>query len=239
MFYGASMQFPASLEQVRLHRRYKRFLADVERADGTIVTAHCPNPGAMMGLTTKGARAFVSPAASPARKLAFTLELVEADATLVGINTQWPNRLAEEAIQKGTIAELQPARPLRREVAYGKASRIDLMQEGKDGTRTYIEVKNVHLRRTPGLAEFPDCITARGTKHLEELAEMAAAGHRAVQLFIVQRADCQRFAIADDIDPAYATAFGRARQRGVEMLVYDCDVRPDGIDVRQRLELAS
>ena len=218
------MHFPDPLMEARLIRRYKRFLSDIEWPDGATDTVHCPNPGAMLGLDAPGSRVFVSRSANPKRKYPLTLEIVEADGTLVGINTILPNRLAEEAITNGTISELAGYDTLRREVRYGRNSRIDILLQHPGRPICYVEVKNVHLRRQPGLMEFPDCVTARGAKHLQELGDQAEAGHRALMLFIIQRADGDRFDLARDIDPKYAAAFGRARQRGVEVFAYSCTV---------------
>ena len=221
------------LVEGRLVRRYKRFFADVMLDGERLVTAHCPNPGAMLGLKDEGARALLSTSASATRKLPLTLEILEADGTLVGINTMRPNALAAEAIIGGVVAELAGYGVPRREVAYGKASRVDLVLE--DGVRppAYVEVKNVHLRRLPGLAEFPDSVTTRGAKHLEELAAMVQSGARAVMLFVVQRADVDRLDLARDIDPAYGRAFDLARAAGVEMLAYACRVTPEEIAVER------
>jgi sugar fermentation stimulation protein A len=218
------MHFPDPLMEARLIRRYKRFLADIRWPDGSVETVHCPNPGAMLGLDAPESRVFVSRSANAKRKYPLTLEIVEADGTLVGINTGLPNRLAEEAITSGAIPELAGYDTLRREVRYGVNSRIDILLEHPDRPVCYVEVKNVHLRRQPEMVEFPDCVTARGAKHLQELGDQVEAGHRALMLFIVQRADGKRFDLAHDIDPAYAAAFARARERGVEALAYSCTV---------------
>ena len=229
------MQFPSSLIPGRLVSRYKRFFADVELEDGTTVTAHCPNPGAMLGLKEPGLSAFLSESDNPKRKLRYTLELIEVNdfgqTTLVGINTGHPNRLVEEAILDGTITELSGYPTLRREVKYGASSRVDILLEGEDRPCCYVEVKNVHLLRQPGLVEFPDSVTSRGAKHLVELGEMVDQGHRAVMVFLVQRADGDRLEIARDIDPAYGMAFDTARDRGVEMLAYRCALETNGIHV--------
>jgi len=224
------MDFPHPLVRARLVRRYKRFLADVAFADGRIVTVHCPNPGAMLGLDMPGAEIWLSLAASPTRKLPYTWELVRVGDELVGINTGHPNALAEEAIRQNHIPELAGYERLRREVNYGINSRIDLLCERAGAPDCYVEVKNVHLKRSDA-AEFPDCVTARGTKHLAELGVMVAAGYRAVMLYIVQRADCVRFAIATDIDPAYADGLKQAMQAGVEALCYSCRIDVAGISV--------
>ena len=231
------MQFPDPLIPGRLIRRYKRFLADVTLADGSEVTAHCANPGSMLGLHEPGAEVWLSPARNPARKLRYSWELVGADGTMVGINTSHPNRLAAEAIAAGVIGELDGYAEIRPEVKYGRNSRIDLLLRAESRPDCYVEVKNVHLRRQCGLAEFPDSVTARGAKHLVELADMVAAGHRAVMFYLVQRDDCDRFAIAADIDPLYNETLGTALAAGVEAICYACRVDTTGIDVYRPLPL--
>jgi len=225
------MKFSAPLVGGRLVKRYKRFLADVILDDGSAVTAHCANPGSMLGLKEPGARVWLSQSDNPKRKLKYSWEVIEADGALVGINTAHPNRLVEEALEAGRIAGLGGFANLRREVKYGKNSRIDILLEDREGARTYVEVKNVHLMRETGFAEFPDSVTARGAKHLAELSDMVRDGHRAAMVFLVQRPDCVRLGLAGDIDPAYAAAFEIARAAGVEVYAVGCDVRLDGIDV--------
>lgn len=232
------MKLEAPLEHARLIKRYKRFLADVTLADGREVTAHCPNPGAMTGLAEPDMRVGLLPAANPKAKLPYRWELVHADGGWVGINTNRPNKLAEEAVLAGTIPELAGYQNLRREVKYGENSRIDLLLETPDRPACYVEIKNVHLMRTPGLAEFPDSVTARGAKHLGELAAMVANGHRAVMLFIVQRMDCDTMSLAQDIDPNYATAMADARTAGVEVICYKCKIDELNIGVTQPLAFA-
>lgn len=231
------MKFPDPLIRGRLLQRYKRFLADVELDDGTVVTAHCANPGSMLGLKEPGLEVWLSPARNPERKLRYSWELVRANGGLVGINTSHPNALAAEAIAAGRIETLPASASLRREVKYGKNSRIDILLETPGQPPTYVEVKNVHLMRKPGLAEFPDSKTARGAKHLDELADVVAGGGRAVMFYIVQRGDCDRFTLARDIDPNYGEAFTRARKAGVEAICYACDISIDGIDVARALPL--
>ena len=230
------MDFPHPLVPARLLRRYKRFLADVELADGRDVTVHCPNPGSMLGLDIPGSEIWLAPVTSRGRKLPYTWELIRVADCLVGINTGHPNALAQEAIRRNHIPELAGYERLRREVNYGVNSRIDILCERDDGPACYVEVKNVHLKRSDA-AEFPDCVTARGTKHLGELTAMAAAGHRAVMLYIVQRADCRRFSIAADIDPAYAAGLKRAMQAGVEAICYSCRVDITGIAVAEPMPI--
>jgi len=229
------MRFPHPLTRGRLLRRYKRFLADIELENGEVVVAHCANPGSMLGLQDPGISAWLSKSDNPKRKLAWSLEVVEVDAgrgpTLVGINTGHPNRLVEDAIAAGAIAELTGYETMRREVKYGKNSRIDILLSDAAKPDCYVEVKNVHLVRTAGLAEFPDSVTARGAKHLDELAEMVRQGHRATMFYLVQRGDTETVAIARDIDPVYGEALDKARDAGVEVVAYGCEVTPDGVEV--------
>lgn len=235
------MEFATPLKRGRLVQRYKRFLADVVLDDGTAVTASCPNTGSMLGLTAPGSVVWLSHCSSPTRKYAHTWELIEDDLgrgpDLVGINTGLPNRLVSEAIAAGGIAELTGYAGLRREVKYGQASRIDILLEDPSRGRCYVEIKNVHLSRQPGLAEFPDCRTERGVKHLAELSTMVGEGHRAVMLYLVQRNDAERFSFAADLDPFYAKAFAAARKAGVESLAYRCRLSPRGICVEAALPI--
>jgi sugar fermentation stimulation protein A len=236
------MRFSAPLLPATLVRRYKRFLADVVLASGETVTVHCANPGAMTGLNAAGARVWLSMSANPKRKLAHSWELVEVDlgggAELVGINTAHPNALAAEAIAAGAIPELGGYTLLRREVRYGKNSRVDFLLEAPARPPCYVEIKNVHLMRQAGLAEFPDAVTKRGAKHLAELGEMAAVGARAVMLFLIQIGSTRRFKLARDIDLAYGAAFDAARARGVEALAYRCGITCEGIEVVEPVPIA-
>ncbi len=230
------MNFPAPLIEGRLIKRYKRFLADVELPDGRQVTAHCANPGSMMGLKEPGLRVWLSESTNPKRKLKYSWELLEVDGGLVGINTNHPNGIVFDSIKLNKIKELKGYSEAKREVKYGKNSRIDiLLEEGPSSC--YVEVKNVHLKRGGKLAEFPDSVTARGAKHLQELGDMVEAGHRAVMFYLVQRTDCTAFALAGDIDPTYAAAFKAARDRGVEMLCYGCDITLDSITVSKPIPI--
>ncbi len=225
------MLFPTPLVSGRLIRRYKRFLADCHLDSGEAVTAHVANSGSMLGLAAPGARVYLSRSADPKRKLAWSWQLVEADGALVGVDTGLSNRIVAEAIAAGRIPELAGYQTLRREVAYGTRSRVDMLLEGVGRPPCYVEVKSVTLSRQAGLAEFPDAVTARGTKHLGELAGMVAMGARAVLLYLVQRGDCRRFEIAADIDPVYAAAAQSARAAGVEVLVVNAEVTPAGIEI--------
>jgi sugar fermentation stimulation protein A len=231
------MRFSSPLVEGRLIRRYKRFIADVELQTGETVTVHCANPGSMIGLAEPGMRVFLSRAANPARKLRWSWELVEADGALVGINTFHPNNIVAEALAAGAIGELAGYDTLRREVRYGVNSRIDILLAGDRRPDAYVEVKNVHLSRSKGLAEFPDSVTDRGMKHLRELSAMVAAGHRAAMLYLVHRGDADRFALARDNDPANASAFDSAAEAGVEMLAYRCSVSTEEVAVTERIPI--
>ncbi len=228
------MKFPAPLIPGTLIKRYKRFLADVELSGGEIVTAHCPNTGSMLSVSAPGSAVWLSPARTPGRKLAYTWELIQVGDTLVGINTSMSNALVEEAIGNGTIAELAAYPVIRREVRYGKNSRIDLLLESEGLPTCFIEVKNVTMKRNPkasSAVEFPDAVTKRGAKHLAELTDMVSQGARAMMVYLVQRRDGGQFSIAADIDPAYAMALGAAMAAGVEVLCYRCRVAAERIDV--------
>lgn len=229
------MQFPAPLSHGVLVSRYKRFFADVTLDSGEEITAHCPNPGAMLGVNTPGLGVWLSRSDDPRRKLAHTLEMVETDGGLAGVNTMLPNRLVAEALAEGAIPELTGYDVHRREVKYGQASRVDFLLERGTGERCWLEVKNCHLSRTPPLAEFPDCVAARSTKHLGELEAMVRAGDRAVALFVVQRTDCEAFSACHDLDPAFAAALERVADAGVEVLVYGCEMSPAAIRVARPL----
>ncbi|MDP2260965.1 MAG: DNA/RNA nuclease SfsA [Caulobacter sp.] len=229
------MQFPAPLSHGVLVSRYKRFFADVTLDSGEEITAHCPNPGAMLGLNMPGLGVWLSRSDDPKRKLAWTLEMVEDGGGLAGVNTMLPNRLVAEALAADAIPELTGYAVHRREVKYGQASRVDFLLERGTGERCWLEVKNCHLSRTPPLAEFPDCVAARSTKHLGELEAMVRAGDRAVALFVVQRTDCDAFSACHELDPAFASALERAADAGVEVLVYGCEMNPAAIRVARKL----
>jgi sugar fermentation stimulation protein A len=229
------MKFSTPLTPAILLRRYKRFLADVDFGDGAPVVAHCANPGAMLGLANQGAKIWLAPSPNPKAKLDWRWELEDIDGTLVGINTSHPNRLVEEAISSGVIEPLTGYNTIRREVRYGANSRIDLLLERGD-QKCFVEVKNVHWKRAD-LAVFPDCVTARGAKHLDELAREVGSGHRAVMIYCIQRSDCRGLDMAGDIDPGYLAAFGRAHAAGVEAYAYECSLSTQEIIMTRRLPL--
>ena len=229
------MDFPQPLERGMLVSRYKRFFADVVMEDGAAVTAHCPNPGAMLGVNTPGVTVWLSKSDDPKRKLAHTLEFVEVDGAMVGVNTMHPNRLVAEALAADAIPELRGYATHRREVKYGDASRVDFLLEHPERPPCWLEIKNCHLSRTKGLAEFPDCVAARSSKHLRELEAMAAAGERAVVLFVVQRTDCESFRACAELDPKFAAALDQAAAAGVEVLVYAAQISPIAASLSHRI----
>ncbi len=249
------MDFPQPLSRGTLTARYKRFFADVVLDDGREITAHCPNPGAMLGLNTPGLPAWVSRSDDPKRKLAYTLELVEADGGLVGINTMHPNRLVAEALAADHFPEFTGYTSHRREVRYGANSRVDFLLEAPGRApcwleikndqsyftrsgRCWVEVKGVTLRRSKGLAEWPDCVSSRAVRHLRELESMVAAGDRAVVLFVVQRTDCEAFTACHELDPVFARGLDQAADAGVEVLVYACEVTAHRVTISHRIPWA-
>jgi sugar fermentation stimulation protein A len=229
------MRFPSPLIPATLIKRYKRFLADVRLGGGETVTVHVANPGAMTGLAEPGARVWLSKSERASRKLPYSWELVEVDLgagrELVGVNTAHPNALVAAALAAGVIPQLSGYATIRREVKYGANSRVDFLLQAPARPPCYLEIKNVHLMRRPGLAEFPDAPTARGAKHLAELAHMVGGGARAVILYLIQIGSAERFALARDIDPRYGTAFDRAREAGVEAIALRCNLDRSGIEL--------
>jgi sugar fermentation stimulation protein A len=236
------MRFSSPLIPARLIRRYKRFLADVTLASGEEITVHVANPGSMIGLAAPGSRVWLSKSASATRKLPYSWELVEVNfgtgPELVGVNTGHPNLLVAEALAVKAIPDLASYASIRREVKYGKNSRVDFLLEQPGAPPCYVEVKNVHLMRRPGLAEFPDCVTARGAKHLDELGAMVTAGGRAMMLFVIQIGSATRFSLARDIDPGYGAAFDHARKMGVASLAWKCAISREGIEIASPIPIA-
>jgi sugar fermentation stimulation protein A len=224
------MRFQTPLVPARLIRRYKRFLADIRLDDGTEVTAHCANPGSMMGLKDPGMRIWVEPNDDPKKKLKYGWRLVEHEnGHFTGVDTSVPNRALRDALLAGGVEALTGYAEVLPEQKYAEKSRIDFLLRDPVRGEAYVEVKSVTLSRAPGLAEFPDSVTARGARHMEDLARMAGEGHRAVVLFLVQRTDAERVTIAADIDPAYARAFDAALAAGVEVLCLSTTITPEEI----------
>ena len=220
----------------RLLQRYKRFLADVELDDGTVVTAHCPNTGSLLGCKEPGSRVVLRDSQDPRRKLRYTFQSIRVGRSLVNVDTALPNAVVADAVARGAVPELAGYASLRREVAYGRGSRIDLLLENEGRPRCFVEIKSTTLARGR-TALFPDAVTERGRKHLGELADAVRAGDRAVQFFFVSRGDVARFAPADDIDPDYGRALRAAAEAGVELLAYSARVRPDRLELARRLSI--
>jgi sugar fermentation stimulation protein A len=222
----ALLKWPRLIEGI-LIKRYKRFMADVKLRNNHVVTAHCPNSGSMKECSEPGRTVYLTRHNKPSRRLKYTWEMIRMETSLVGVNTMVPNRLTEAAVLAGDIPELSGYETVRREVKYGKHSRIDLLLE-RGTNRCFVEVKNCTLV-TEGLACFPDAVTSRGLKHLVELQKQVAKGHRSVMFYLIQRMDADRFEPADHIDPAYGEELRKAVSNGVEMLVYDVKMDLEGI----------
>lgn len=228
------MDFSPPLQQGLLLQRYKRFLADIELPDGQQITAHCPNPGAMTGCAEPGWRVGLSLSDNLRRKLPYTLEMVHNGQSWIGVNTQRANELVAEALNSGGIAELTGYPRMQREVPYATRSRVDFLLSSAERPACYLEVKSVTLLQN-GINQFPDAVTERGRKHLQDLQAIRQQGLRAVLLFVVQREDGRGFAAASEIDPAYARALDTARQAGVEVLVYQAQISPSRWQLAHRL----
>lgn len=215
-----------------LVRRYKRFLAEVQLDDGRLVTAHCPNSGSMLGCSEAGRPVYLSRQANPKRKLPFTWELIDMGASLVGVNTLVPNRLVKGAIADGSVPSLQGYGRITPEIRIPDThTRLDLLLKSANGGQCFVEIKNCTLVEA-GTAAFPDAVTTRGRKHLQQLRALRRAGHRAVIFFLIQRMDARRFAPAAHIDPDYAAELQAVIADGVEILVYDTCITLQGIGIR-------
>ena len=231
------MKFTTPLIPARLIRRYKRFLADVQLEDRREVTAHCANPGSMMGLAEPGTKVWLEPNDDPKKKLKFGWRLVDHEnGHFTGVDTSIPNKAMKAALLAHEVPGLPPYNLVRSEVEYGENSRIDFLLSG-DGPDTYVEVKSVTLSRNPGMAEFPDSVTKRGAKHLAELSQMVAEGHNALMFYLVQRTDCNAMTLANDLDPAYAAAFAEARAAGVKAQAQACKISPQAITLGAPIRL--
>ena len=234
------MRFQTPLVPGRLIKRYKRFLADVILDDGRQVTAHCANPGAMIGLKEPGLRVWLEPNDDPKKKLKFGWRLIEHESGhFTGVDTSLANKVIKEALLARRVPGLEAFDTCRPEVRYGTKSRVDFLLSSAGQPDIYIEVKSVTLQRQAGLAEFPDSVTARGTKHLGELQQMVETGQRAVMLYLVQRTDCTHFDVAQDIDTAYAAAYQKARDKGVEVRCFAAQISPEHIDLGAELAIMS
>ena len=230
------MKFDKLIEG-KLIKRYKRFLADITLESGEEITAHVPNSGAMTSCIEEGCSVWVTYHDNPKRKLKYTLELTQMGENLICTNTGVANKIAIEAIQNGVITELQGYDTLKPEQKYGQNSRIDILLLNENEERKcYVEIKSVSLKIEDTLA-FPDAVTSRGTKHLNELRDMVKEGHRAVMLYIIQRTDKAPFRLANEIDPKYKVAFDEAIKDGVEVLVYQSDINHKEINLKEKVSM--
>jgi len=230
------MEFP-KLYHGKLIKRYKRFLADIILDDGQEITAHVPNSGAMTSCIEQNCSVWVTFHDNPKRKLKYTLELTQMNEHLICTNTGVANKIAIEAVKDGTIEELQGYENIKPEQKYGQNSRIDILLSNENNDKKcYVEIKSVSLRVEDKLA-FPDSVTSRGTKHLQELSDMVKEGHRAVMLYVIQRTDDAPFRIANEIDPKYYEAFKKAQDEGVEVLVYQSSINHDEIKIHKKAQI--
>jgi len=228
------MIFKKTLIPGVLIKRYKRFFVDVKIKDKTI-TAHCPNTGSMMGLLTKGNRVWLSKSDDPKRKLNYTLQIIEVKNSKIGINTHLTNKIVLSALQSEYIDIFKNTEKIQREIKFGENTRFDFLII-KNNRKFFIEVKNVTLSRKKGLAEFPDAVTLRGLKHIKELLKAKSQGYEVFLLFIVQRNDCNKFEIAEDIDPEYCKLLKKAVKKKLNILCYDCKITSKGIKLNRKIK---
>ena len=229
------MKFKERLLQGTLVKRYKRFLTDI-RYENKIITAHCPNSGSMMGLLDKGNKVWFSLSNNPNRKLKYTLEMIEVENKKVGINTQLTNKIVLEALKHKKINSLIKFNHIITEAKFSNSTRFDfLLNDNKE--KCFLEVKNVTLLREKRIAEFPDAVTSRGTKHLNELYNAKKKGYQSFILYLIQREDCDSFKIAEDIDEKYKFAFNEALKFGVKVLCYDCKLCDEEIKLNNQIKL--
>jgi sugar fermentation stimulation protein A len=229
------MKFKNKLITSKFQKRYKRFFVDVE-SKGKILISHCANSGSMLGLLDKNNPAWVSPSDNPNRKLKYTLEIINDGKSNVGVNTHFANKIITEALTNKKIKELKIYNNFISEVKYGKNSRFDFQLINKN-TKAFLEVKSVTLSRNKGIGEFPDAVTSRGLKHLNELRDAIKHGYKSYLIYLVQREDCNSFQIAKDIDPDYYKAFIDAKKNGVKFLCYSCKVNSKEIYINKSIKI--
>ena len=229
------MKFKERLLQGTFIKRYKRFFVDINFR-GKIITAHCPNTGSMMGLLNKGNKTWFSESNNPKRKLKYSLEIIEVGKNLVGINTLLTNKLVFEALNLKKIKNLIKFDNIKTEVKFSNSAKFDFLISNSE-EKCFLEVKNVTLLRNKKIAEFPDAITSRGTKHLVELSNAKKKGFQSCILYLIQRQDCKAFKIAEDIDINYKIAFDKAIKAGVKILCYDCKINDEEIELNNQIEL--
>jgi len=215
-------------------KRYKRFFADI-RIKNKIVTAHCPNSGSMMGMLNTNCKTWITEALNKKRKLKYTLQIMEQNGSKVGVNTHFTNKIVNDALQKNLIKDFSQKVKIKTEQVYGKNTRFDFFLED-GGKKIFLEVKNVTLKRENQTAEFPDSVTSRGTKHLNELINATKKGFEAYLLFVIQRNDCINFKIANDIDPEYSKTLIKALKNNVKILCYDCKFSSKGIVLNNKIK---
>ena len=229
------MKFKNKLISVKFQKRYKRFFAEVIRNQETLIS-HCANSGSMLGLLQKDNKSWISKANNPKRKLKYTLEIIYDGKSFVGVNTHSANQIIEDAILDKKIKEIAKYSEYRREVKFGLNSRFDFLLTNKD-QKAFLEVKSVTLSRDAGIAEFPDAVTSRGLKHLEELEKAKKRGYESYLIYLVQREDCNQFRIAKDIDPKYYEAFLKAKKNGVKFISYSCNVSEKEININKSINI--
>ncbi len=229
------MNFENKLISGVLIKRYKRFFVDVLIKNKKI-TAHCPNTGSMLGLVDKGLKVWLTKSNNPKRKLQYTLQVVEKNGSKVGVNTHLTNKIFSHGVKSNYIKEFHKNDEIQSEVKFGLNTRFDFLIKNKK-TKTFVEVKNVTLSRSSGIAEFPDAITARGAKHITELLSASKKGFKIVIAFIVQREDCKKFKIAKDIDVNYSLLLTDAIKKNLQIICYDCKFSTKGIKINKKLEL--
>ena len=227
------MNFKKKLISGELIKRYKRFFVDV-KIDNKTVTAHCPNTGSMMGLLEKGNKVWLSKSDNPKRKLKYTLQVIESNGSKVGVNTHLTNKIALDAIYKSKIQNFKNYDFVKQEIKFGNNTRFDLLLTKKN-KKIFIEVKNVTLSRLKGIAEFPDAITSRGQKHIQELLNANKQGYNIYLLFVIQRDDCNKLKIAKDIDPKYCDLLTKAVKKNLNILCYDCKFSTKGIKLNRKI----
>ena len=228
------MNFENKLLSGLFIKRYKRFFVDVS-IKNKIVTAHCPNSGSMMGLLKKNNRVWITEARNKKRKLKYTLQIIKHDKSKIGVNTHLTNKIVLEALKNKSIKDFGNPTYIKSEQVFGKNTRFDFYLEEKN-IKTFLEVKNVTLKRKSKTAEFPDSITSRGTKHINELINAKKKGFNACLLFLIQRQDCDKFIIAKDIDPEYSKALINAVKHNVKILCYDCKFSSKGIILNNKIK---
>ena len=215
-------------------KRYKRFFVDV-KINNKIITAHCPNTGSMMGLLIANNKVWLSKSENPERKLKYTLQIIENKKSMVGVNTHLTNKIVLEALEENSIKELKNLDNIKSEVKFGKNTRFDFLIS-KNNKKIFVEVKNVTLSRKKGVAEFPDAVTARGLKHINELINASKRGFETYLLFLIQRNDCNQFKIAQDIDPDYYKLLTEAAKKKLNIICYDCKFSPKGIKLNKNIK---